>query len=105
MRALLLNALEAVEDKPVVLQAHNRRLTADEGPRFLVEVEVLDDGPGIGAMTWEIFSAFFTTKEGHRGTGLTAAFGLAARNNAVLRVESRPESGTRACLLFPAARF
>ncbi len=102
--ALVSNALEAAPEKPVAIVARNRRLGGEKGIRFFVDVEVLDEGAGLGEDGRRIYSAFHSTKEGHRGLGLTVALGLGRRNGAVVRVENRAGGGARASVLFPALR-
>jgi hypothetical protein len=104
LRALVTNGLESAEEARVSVLARNRRMAGNGTFRCFVEVEVLDDGPGVAGLGWKVYRPLFTTKEGHRGLGLTMALGLARRSGAILQVDNRPERGTRALLLFPAQR-
>lgn len=71
-----------------------------EGEFVFLEVE--DTGEGMDAATLaQIFDPFFTTKIQGRGLGLASVLGIARGHMAVLRVDSRPGSGSRFRLHFP----
>jgi signal transduction histidine kinase len=84
---LLDNAIDALGDSGTITITARR-----DGD--CVEVEIIDDGPGIPADVRErIFDPFFTTKEVGRGTGLgldTARRIVADRHGGSLGVESEP---------------
>jgi signal transduction histidine kinase len=84
---LLDNAIDALGDSGTITITARR-----DGD--CVEVEIIDDGPGIPADVRErIFDPFFTTKEVGRGTGLgldTARRIVTDRHGGSLGVESEP---------------
>jgi len=100
LRAIVLNALEAV----------------DEGGRVVVEVmrdaaagarvAVVDDGPGMDAAAVRAaFDPFYSGRDAGRGIGLglPKALRLVEINGGRLAVESRPSAGTRVLVDLPAA--
>jgi signal transduction histidine kinase len=100
---LLLNAADAIEDAKVQDGRVGVRVEV-EGERVRLMVE--DNGPGISPEHLpKLFTAFFTTKEVGKGTGL----GLAVSRQYVesfggtLRAENRPEGGARFIVELPAA--
>jgi signal transduction histidine kinase len=92
---LLLNAAQALASRASgVIRVATRRI----GP--IVEVEVCDDGPGVGEQQRErIFDPFFTTKGPEQGTGLglSIAHDIVREHGGVL--ELRPTSRPGACFV------
>ena len=71
-----------------------------------VEVEVRDSGCGMEAdVLNRVFEPFFTTKPPGSGTGLglSMAYGTLQEHGGVLRIESKPGSGTRAIMSLPVS--
>jgi signal transduction histidine kinase len=100
---LLLNAADAIEDAKVWDGRVAVRVEV-EGERVRLLVE--DNGPGISPEHLpKLFTAFFTTKEAGKGTGL----GLALSRQYVesfggtLRAENRPGGGARFIVELPGA--
>ena len=87
---------------------HIRVVTS--GSEREVEVDVIDDGPGISAAdAGRIFEPFFrvdsdATSPDGTGLGLALARSLAERNGGHLTVESEPEAGTTFRLTLPRFR-
>lgn len=69
---------------------HIRRATG-VSPRAQLEVQIIDNGPGLHPDVAErLFEAFATTKEGGMGLGLTVAADIVARHEGSIEVESEP---------------
>ena len=70
-----------------------------------VEVVVQDDGPGIPrGILDEVFTPFFTTKEGGTGLGLSIAYEAAKRNGAQVEIESDEGRGATVTVRLPFHR-
>ncbi len=68
----------------------------------LVEVAVEDDGEGVPqGIVDEVFTPFFTRKQGGTGLGLSLAYEAAKRNSAQLEIHSEEGKGTRVVLRVP----
>jgi two-component system, NtrC family, nitrogen regulation sensor histidine kinase NtrY len=79
---LIKNAVDAALPKPDGVRARWR----DEGDA--VEIEIEDDGPGLGG-TENLFVPFFTTKPGGSGIGLVLARQIAEAHDGTLTLENR----------------
>ena len=112
IEALLANAVESLEGgcgKLVVatglLQVESDLLEPIPGGRPLTPgeylyVEITDEGHGMtGPVQSRAFEPGFTTRPGHRGMGLSEAFGCATRLQGGLRLRSAPGRGTSVTLL------
>jgi PAS domain S-box-containing protein len=84
---LVRNALEAVKDGGTVVVCV-RRLPHE------VEVDVVDDGPGIADSSAPIFDAFFTTKDRGTGLGLSIVQRIATDHGGDVSFASRPGETT-----------
>jgi two-component system NtrC family sensor kinase len=96
---IILNAAEAMDGEGELIVATR---TADDGE--FIEVEFTDTGCGIPRENLEkIFDPFFTTKEVGRGTGLGLAvsFGIIARHQGTIEVESNVHKGTTFIVRLP----
>jgi signal transduction histidine kinase len=100
---LLVNAYEAVPEEGSVVRYSATLLPYATGTYHgLVEVVVEDDGPGIPqAVLDEVFTPFFTRKQGGMGLGLSISYEAAKRNGAQLELHSQEGAGTRALLRLP----
>jgi signal transduction histidine kinase len=99
LRAVVMNAVEAVEDGGQVGVAARAGVTA-------AEIEVADDGRGMDAATLRrAFDPFFSGREAGRGIGLglPKAWRLVELNGGAVRVDSRPGGGTRVTIEMPLA--
>ncbi len=95
---LVVNAAEATPAGTTVTVAVSR--PAEE----LVEVQVLDEGPGLpDDLRDRIFDPFFTTKEHGTGLGLTIAHRLIEAFGGRLSAGNRPSGGAVFTLALPAA--
>ncbi len=76
-----------------------------EGDRRWAVVSVRDNGIGIPAADLQqIFTPFFTSKEGSRGTGLglSVSLGIAQSHHGTIEVDSQPGRGSTFSLVLPA---
>jgi two-component system NtrC family sensor kinase len=100
--ALLLNALDAMEDKGVI----TLRTRNDEKDEMAI-AEVIDRGHGIrSADRAKIFEPFYTTKGPSRGTGLglSICYAIITQHGGRLEVESAVGEGSIFRVLMPAAQ-
>ncbi len=75
------------------------------GPRGMVEVQVLDEGPGIPAEARaRIFDPFFTTKERGLGLGLAICHQVLEQHRGAIQIQSAPGRGTTVTCFLPIAR-
>jgi len=86
---LIYNAIEAMSIKGTLTITANRT----NGTKALLEVAISDTGCGISEKDMEnIFEPFFTTKEEGKGVGLglSVVYGIIAKHNGTISVESEP---------------
>ncbi len=100
---LLVNAYEALQ-----VEGSTVRFTAAALPfatgafQGLVEVAVEDDGPGIPqGIVDEVFTPFFTRKQGGLGLGLSLAYEAAKRNGAQIEIHTNEGQGARVVVRVP----
>ncbi len=97
---LCLNAVEAMPDGGELRVGV--RAPAPEGGPPVAEVVVEDTGIGIGeAALPHVFEPFYTTKAKGTGLGLAIVHRIVEDHGGEIRVESRPEAGSRFTLLLP----
>jgi signal transduction histidine kinase len=90
---LMYNASEAMPNGGTLTITANR----SNGAKALLEVAISDTGCGISEKDMEnIFEPFFTTKEEGKGVGLglSVVYGIIARHNGTISVESEPGKGS-----------
>jgi signal transduction histidine kinase len=96
---LILNAADAMSS----IDAARRRLvvrTQLQGAR--VCVDVIDNGVGIApASLGAVFDAFWSTKEGGTGVGLTICRSIVSAHRGTLTVHNNPDGGARFCASWP----
>jgi len=94
---LLINAVEAVAEGGIV------QITSSlNKPESLVNVEIKDNGPGIGKKEQnKIFEPFFSTKPKGTGLGLSVSYGIVRNHQGDISVQSRPGEGTRFLIKIP----
>ncbi len=113
---LLINASESLRGAPGEVDMETYTINADERllsrsrlqekphPGNFVCVSVRDNGCGMNEETIErIFEPFFTTKFTGRGLGMSAVLGIVQAHKGALLIDSKPGSGTKIQVLFPAA--
>jgi len=87
---LLRNAVEAMVDQP----RERRVLLLARRSGELVEIRVVDTGPGLGTGSPEhLFEPFVTTKPQGLGVGLSISHGIVEAHGGRLRVDSTPGIG------------
>jgi len=103
---LLLNAAEAMREVPPVRRRMVVRATADhrdDGPWAIVAVE--DAGVGFGeAEAPRLFEAFYTTKPGGLGMGLSISRSIVDSHRGRLWATANPEHGATFHLALPGTR-
>ena len=90
---LMYNASEAMPNGGTLTITANRA----KGAQALLEIAISDTGCGISEKDMEhIFEPFFTTKEEGKGVGLglSVVYGIIARHNGTIAVESEPGKGS-----------
>lgn len=100
---VMANAVEALPATGGRVRVRCRTLTsAPNGPT--AELEIVDDGAGMGEATLaRVFEPFFSTKGLGRGLGMSAALGIARRLGGSIAIDSRPGAGTTVRLRLPLA--
>jgi CheY-like chemotaxis protein len=111
---LVINASEAIGDKPGDIHVHTGLMHADRDYLDQTEIadplsvgdyvylEVKDSGCGIQPENLKrIFEPFFTTKFTGRGLGLAAVLGIVRGHQGTLSVSSEPGKGTTFRMLLP----
>ena len=104
IRAIAVNALEAVEQAATVTLAAFRRSAADGE---WCDITVVDGGRGMDGETMRrAFDPFFSGREAGRGAGLglSKAWRLIEANGGDVVLESRPGQGTQVTVTLPLAR-
>ncbi len=99
---LMHNASEAMSNRGILTVSVNRAA----GAKSFLEVVISDTGCGISEKDMEnIFEPFFTTKEEGKGIGLglSVVYGIIARHNGTIAVESEPGKGTTFRVQLPCA--
>ncbi|MCC7195630.1 MAG: PAS domain-containing protein [Gemmatimonadaceae bacterium] len=99
--ALLLNAMDAMTDRPGKVVVRTRR---GRSPSECVIAEVVDQGAGIPrSELGKIFEPFYTTKEAGKGTGLglSICYGIVQDHGGRLEVESAVGVGSTFRVVLP----
>lgn len=100
---LLANAYEAIQVQGAAVRfSASLSPYATEAFHGLVEVTVEDDGPGIPqGIVDEVFTPFFTRKQGGMGLGLSLAYEAAKRNGAQIEIHTAEDRGARVVVRMP----
>ena len=108
LRALVVNALEAVAEGGHVEVALRRGATKGAGGRTMtgtIEIVVADDGPGIPPeMRTRLFDPFFSGREAGRGLGLglSKCWRIVTAHGGRIELASRAERGATFIISLPA---
>jgi PAS domain S-box-containing protein len=98
---LMQNAIQAVSGRGTII-LESRFLESNN----MLEVNVIDDGPGIPEdCINKVFDPFFTTKDGGTGLGLSICHSIVEQHMGAIRVEPVEEGGTRVCVRLPAIEY
>lgn len=98
---LMINAQQAMEGTPGVVQLTSRLLDAGH-----IELRVSDNGPGMSKeIQARLFEPFFTTKSAGKGTGLglSVSFGIIKEHRGEIGIESEPGAGATFIITLPVA--
>ena len=97
---LFLNASQAASNRgKVMVQTHFL------APEKLVQVNVIDDGPGIPEeYRHRVFDPFFTTKDGGTGLGLSICHSIVRQHKGSVTIESGNGYGTRVSVRLPVSQ-
>jgi len=94
---ILLNALQAVEDKGIVTVQ-----TVVDLQHKKIHIEISDNGCGISPDDMKrIFEPFFSTKANGTGLGLAVSYGIVENHHGDIHLFSEPGKGTRFIIEFP----
>ncbi len=94
---ILLNALQAVEDKGIVTVQ-----TVVDLEHKKIHIEISDNGCGISPDDMKrIFEPFFSTKANGTGLGLAVSYGIVENHHGDIHLFSEPGKGTRFIIEFP----
>lgn len=106
IRELVGNAVAALPDDGGLVRVEMRATEGEpHGKGEGVEIAVIDSGRGMDATTRErALEPFFTTREGHRGLGLSYVLGAVEQHDGDLTLESQVGVGSRARIILPGDR-
>jgi len=94
---LLQNAIHAVSGEGTIIL--ETRLLDTDG---MVEVSIIDNGPGIPEdYRGKIFDPFFTTKDGGTGLGLSICNSIIEQHQGGIRIKCGEDGGTRVSVTLP----
>jgi signal transduction histidine kinase len=97
---LIVNACEAMSCKAP--EGRCLRVATGVGPQGSVQVEVTDSGPGIAAdALGQVFDAFFSTKAGGLGLGLSLARAIVQAHGGRIAASNAPGGGATLHITLP----
>jgi two-component system cell cycle sensor histidine kinase/response regulator CckA len=108
---LSVNAVDAMPTGGILtIKTENTTITEDKSklipasrPGCFVCLSILDNGVGIeNKIIPHIFEPFFTTKKSGTGLGLSVVYGIVKQHNGWIYVDSKPGSGSKFKVYFPA---
>ena len=97
---LIQNAIQAISGRGKII-LESGFLKTDN----MVEISVIDDGPGIPEdYRDKVFDPFFTTKDGGTGLGLSICHSIVEQHHGTIHMEQGDENGLRISVRLPAVR-
>jgi two-component system, sporulation sensor kinase A len=97
---LVQNAIHAISDTGTII-VESRFLTSGN----LVEINVVDTGPGIPEENRQrVFDPFFTTKQGGTGLGLSICHSIVEQHGGTIQAKQAEDGGARLCVRLPALK-
>jgi signal transduction histidine kinase/YesN/AraC family two-component response regulator len=100
---ILLNAIESMPEGGELKVELSRHYDPQKQDSFL-EVCISDQGVGIAKDNLNrVFERYYTTKEGGSGLGLSIVERIVKAHNGFLKVESRPNKGTKFFIYLPCS--
>ncbi len=102
LRQAFLNVIENAHDAMAATRGGGTLVVRTRLRKDRVEIEFLDDGPGI-AEPRRVFDPFYTTKGVGKGTGLglSVSYGVIRDHGGEITAENRPEGGARVVVWLP----
>lgn len=106
VKNLVLNAVQADPEGPVTLSLVRAEGGGGEDVGEVVEIRVEDSGPGIPPdLRDKIFQPFVSGRPDGVGLGLALAHRIVHLHGGALRLDDRPDGGTRATIRFSAGKI
>jgi len=115
LRNLIINAYEAIGDRPGVIEISTGMRQIDSeyiastylAPNLpagnYLSLTIQDSGIGMDAdVLTRVFEPFFSTKFAGRGLGLAEVLGIINAHQGIIKIESNPETGTICTVLLSA---
>lgn len=94
--------LNSIQSKDYGVNIKIKTYKVKEGDEQYIILEISDNGCGIVQENIErVFTPFFTTKEGHRGLGLTIAENILNKYDATIDIKNNYPEGTLVTVTFP----
>lgn len=101
-QVIIENAIDALKGKGAIMISSSLIEQIDENFKQYLEIEIMDNGPGINPEILDkIFDPFFTTKENGTGMGLTLAKKIIEDHEGKIEIASKEGKPTQVRILIP----
>ncbi len=101
-QVIIENAIDALKGKGAIMISSSLIEQIDENFKQYLEIEIMDNGPGISPEILDkIFDPFFTTKENGTGMGLTLAKKIIEDHDGKIEIASKQGKPTQVRILIP----
>ncbi len=101
-QVIIENAIDAMKGKGAIMISSSMIEQIDENFRQYLDIEIMDNGPGISPeIIDKIFDPFFTTKENGTGMGLTLAKKIIEDHEGNIEITSKEGKPTQVRILLP----